>query len=184
MALPLIPIIAALAAGGSLVPHAAGGFIVSSAVSSYVAGTYISTAALAAYLTSTGVITCVGLAGLFGSSIGGAAMALIGGAGIAGTTVGATGLTGVLMSWGVISSVPIVVPVIIVLFIPLLMVVGIYPAWRFRKLNGKIQSAEKGVEIYFSQSEALLLERVLVGVSRIPFWLKRSFVKFFKKGTK
>ena len=31
MPLPLVPIIAALAAGGSLVPHAAGGMIVTSA---------------------------------------------------------------------------------------------------------------------------------------------------------
>ena len=38
MALPLIPISAALAAGGTLVPHAAGGMIVSSD-GGYVAGT-------------------------------------------------------------------------------------------------------------------------------------------------
>ena len=40
MPLPLIPIISALAAGGTLVPHAAGGMIVTSAAG-YVAGTYL-----------------------------------------------------------------------------------------------------------------------------------------------
>ena len=46
--LPLIPVVMALNAGGSLVAHSAGGLIVYSAVSGgYVAGTYISTAALA-----------------------------------------------------------------------------------------------------------------------------------------
>ena len=44
--MPLPIIIAALAAGGTLVPHAAGGLIVSSA-SGYIAGTYIGTATIA-----------------------------------------------------------------------------------------------------------------------------------------
>ena len=43
MPIPFIPIIAALAAGGTLVPHAAGGMIVTSAAAGYVAGTYLST---------------------------------------------------------------------------------------------------------------------------------------------
>lgn len=47
MAIPLIPIMTALAAGGSLVPHAAGGLIVSSATAGgYVAGTYLGTTAV------------------------------------------------------------------------------------------------------------------------------------------
>ena len=45
MPLPLIPIITARAAGGSLVPHAAGGMIVTAA-SGYVTGTYLITATL------------------------------------------------------------------------------------------------------------------------------------------
>ena len=46
MAIPLIPIMTALAAGGSLVPHAAGGLMVSSATAGgYVAGTYLGTTA-------------------------------------------------------------------------------------------------------------------------------------------
>jgi hypothetical protein len=60
MPLPLIPVIAALAAGGTLVPHAAGGMIVTSAAG-YVAGTYLTTAALgglfaAASIVSRGVV--------------------------------------------------------------------------------------------------------------------------------
>lgn len=51
MPLPLIPIIAALAAGGTLVPHAAGGMIVTSATG-YVAGTYLSTAAIGSILAA------------------------------------------------------------------------------------------------------------------------------------
>lgn len=49
MPLPLIPIITALAAGGTLVPHAAGGMIVTSATG-YVAGTYLSTTAIGSLL--------------------------------------------------------------------------------------------------------------------------------------
>ena len=45
MPLPLIAIIPALTAGGTLVPHAAGGMIVTSAAG-YMAGTYLSTAAI------------------------------------------------------------------------------------------------------------------------------------------
>jgi hypothetical protein len=185
MALPLIPVIAALATGGTLVPHAAGGFIVSSAVSGYIAGTYISTAALSAYLASTGVIACVGLAGLFSSAIGSAAATIIGGAGIAGTTFGATGITGLLMSLGVISAVPVIVPILFALFVPVLIILGGCAALRFRNLTRRIQSAEaKGDELVFTNSEALLVERVLVAISRKPFWIGTGFLKFFKNCNK
>jgi hypothetical protein len=40
MPIPLIPIISALAAGGSLVPHATGGLIVTGA-GGYIAGTFL-----------------------------------------------------------------------------------------------------------------------------------------------
>ena len=45
MPIPLIPIISALATGGTLVPHAAGGLIVTGA-SGYITGTFLSTAAI------------------------------------------------------------------------------------------------------------------------------------------
>ena len=51
MPLPLIPAIAALVAGGTLVPHAAGGLIVTS-VGGYVAGTYLSTVAISTLVAS------------------------------------------------------------------------------------------------------------------------------------
>ncbi len=54
MALPVV--MAALLAGGSLVPHAAGGLIVSSA-GSYVAGTYLSTSAISSILLTLGATT-------------------------------------------------------------------------------------------------------------------------------
>ena len=75
MPLPLLPIIPALLAGGSLVPHAAGGLIVSGA-SGYVAGTYLSSAAIASLLTGAGaalgagVLTVTGVAGaIIGSAL-------------------------------------------------------------------------------------------------------------------
>ncbi|MDT4857464.1 hypothetical protein FQZ97_918880 [compost metagenome] len=54
MAIPLIPVLAALAAGSSLVPHYAGGMIVTSAATGYVAGTYLSTAAISTLVYSAG----------------------------------------------------------------------------------------------------------------------------------
>ena len=60
MPLPLVPVIAALAAGGTLVPHAAGGMIVSTAASGYVAGTYLSSAALASLVGTAGAALGVG----------------------------------------------------------------------------------------------------------------------------
>ena len=54
MALPVV--MAALLAGGSLVPHAAGGLIVSSA-GGYVAGTYLSTSAISSILLTLGATT-------------------------------------------------------------------------------------------------------------------------------
>ena len=103
MPLPLIPIISALAAGGTLVPHAAGGMIVTSAAG-YIGGTYLSTAAISGLLAAG--------AGVLGV-LGGLAGSVIGSAGVFGTTVGATGITGALMSAGIISSTPIWVPVAI-----------------------------------------------------------------------
>lgn len=105
MPLPLIPILTALAAGGSLVPHAAGGMIVTSAAG-YVAGTYLSTAAIGSLLAAGS--TALGAGALYLSGVAGS---VIGSAGVFGTTVGATGATGALMSAGIISSTPIWVPI-------------------------------------------------------------------------
>jgi len=56
MALPLIPIAIALAKGGILVPHAAGGMIMTSG-GSYIVGTYLSTNAIAALVSSVTLAT-------------------------------------------------------------------------------------------------------------------------------
>ena len=109
MPLPLIPIGAALAAGGSLVPHAAGGLIVTSAATGYVAGTYLSTAAIGWLIAIAS--TTLGAGALY---LSGAAASIVGSAGIFGTTIGVSGITGALMSVGIISFTPIWVPVAVV----------------------------------------------------------------------
>lgn len=160
MALPLIPIIAALAAGGTLVPHAAGGMIVSS-VGGYVAGTYLSTAAIGGLLTAAS--TVLGGGALY---LSGAAAGIIGSAGVFGTSVGATGITGALMSAGVIASTPIWVP----LAIGGAAVGGAaglgYGGYRIFKLKRKISGAAEGVEAQFTQVDAKIIEKVIYRLSK------------------
>jgi hypothetical protein len=151
MAIPLIPIIAALAAGGSLVPHAAGGLIITSA-GGYVAGTYLSTAAI-----STLVLGGVSALGTGAAVVSGAAASVIGGAGIFGTTIGATGLTGVLMSAGVISATPIWVP----LAISGAAAGAGYGAFKYYGLRKKLAGTPEGQEAQFTEAEAKFIERLL-----------------------
>ena len=155
MPLPLIPIISALAAGGTLVPHAAGGMIVTSAAG-YVAGTYLSTAAIAGVLATAS--TALGAGALY---LSGAAGSIIGGAGLFGTTIGASGITGALMSAGVIAATPI--------WIPLAIggaaaggAAGLgYGSYRLLKLKKKIQRTETGNEAQFTETEAKMIEGVI-----------------------
>lgn len=160
MPLPLIPIVAALAAGGTLVPHAAGGMIVTSAAG-YVAGTYLSTAAIGGLLTAAS--TVLGAGALY---LSGAAGSIIGGAGIFGTTIGASGITGALMSVGIISATPIWVP---------LAIGGAaaggaaglgYGGYRLLKLRKKIQTTEAGHEAQFTEIEARMIEGVIKRFSK------------------
>lgn len=158
MPIPLIPVIAALAAGGSLVPHAAGGMIVTSA-GGYVVGTYLSTSAIAALL-----IGGAGAVGTGAAVISGAAASMIGGAGIFGTTVGATGITGVLMSAGLISSTPVWVP---------LAIGGAtagfgYGTFKYYKLRRKLNATPEGQEAQFTAAEAKFVERLF------RWWAKRQ----------
>lgn len=156
MPLPLIPVITALAAGGSLVPHAAGGMIVTAA-SGYVTGTYLSTATLTALLVGSATALGTGAA-----VISGAAAAIIGSAGVFGTTIGATGLTGLLMSAGIIASTPIWVPVAVAGA-----GAGIsYGAFRYYTLRRKLLATPSGEEAYFTEKEAKVVE-----------WLVRRFAK-------
>jgi len=155
MPLPLIPIISALAAGGTLVPHAAGGMIVTSAVG-YVAGTYLSTAAIGGLMTAAS--TALGAGALY---LSGAVGSIIGSAGIFGTTVGASGITGALMSIGIISSTPI--------WVPLAFggaaaggAAGLgYGGYRLYKLKQKISNTPEDEEAQFTEIEANIVEKIL-----------------------
>ena len=94
--------------------------------------------------------------------VSGAAAGIIGSAGIFGTSIGATGISGVLMSAGIIASTPIWVPVA---------VAGAgagvgYGAICYYKLRKKLQKTPEGREAYFSDNEAKVVE-----------WLLRRFAK-------
>lgn len=152
----LVPVIAALAAGGTLVPHAAGGLIVTSA-SGYIAGTYLSTATVTALFAGGATALGTGAA-----VVSGAAAGVIGGAGIFGTTIGASGITGFLMSAGIIASTPVWVPVAIAGA-----GVGVsYGAFKYYRLREKLKTTPDGEEVQFSEAEAKVIE-----------WLLRRFAK-------
>ena len=151
MPLPLIPIISALAAGGTLVPHAAGGMIVTNAAG-YVAGTYLSTSAISGLL--------VGGATAFGTGaavVSGAAAGIIGSAGIFGTTIGASGITGILMSAGIIASTPVWIPIA---FAGAGMGLS-YGAFRYYRLRKKLKETPEGEEAEFTGTEAKVIEWLL-----------------------
>lgn len=158
MPIPLIPVIAAIAAGGTLVPHAAGGMIVTSAAG-YVAGTYLSTTAITALLVGGATALGSGVA-----VVSGAATAVIGSAGIFGTTIGASGITGMLMSAGLIASTPVWVPVAIAGA-----GVGVgYGVFRYYKLRKKLIAMPEGQEAQFSEGEAKLVEWLIRRIAKNP----------------
>ena len=151
MPIPLIPIVSALAAGGTLVPHATGGLIVSGA-GGYVAGTFLSTTAISGLMTTASVT--LGAGALY---LSGTAASIIGSAGFFGTTIGATGITGALMSAGIISSTPI--------WAPLAAggaALGLgYGSYRMLKLNRKLKNALPGEEVRFTNTEASIIEKII-----------------------
>jgi hypothetical protein len=148
MPLPLIPVIAALAAGGSMVPHAAGGMIVTMGASGYVAGTYLSTAAIASLVGAASV--ALGSGSL---ALAGVASTIIGSAGIFGTTIGATGLTGVLMSVGILPATPVAVPIAI----GGAAVGTAYLSYVLVRLRRKLRGNSDGEEIQFTPTEAKIV---------------------------
>lgn len=152
MPLPLIPIVAALAAGGSLVPHAAGGMIVTLGTTGYVAGTYLSSAAIASLVTGAGAVLGAGALTLTG-----AAGAIIGSAGIFGTTIGASGLTGILMSAGILPATPIGVPIAV----GGLAVGAGYLSYVLLKLRKKLRAGSNGKEVQFTETEAKIIEALI-----------------------
>lgn len=158
MPIPLIPILSALAAGGSLVPHSAGGMIVSSA-GGYVTGTYLSTSMITGLLTAGATALGTGAA-----IVSGVATGVIGSAGIFGTTIGATGLTGVLMSAGLIASTPVWVP-----FVAAGAGAGVeFGSYHYYKLRKKLLATPDGQEALFTESEAKLVEWFLRRLAKKP----------------
>lgn len=151
MPLPLLPIIPALLAGGSLVPHATGGLIVSGA-GGYVAGTYLSSAAIASLMTGAGAVLGAGAL-----TVTGVAGAIVGSAGIFGTTIGASGLTGLLMSAGILPATPIGVPVAI----GGVTVGAGYLSYLLLRLRKKLHRAAKGEEVQFTELEAKIIEAII-----------------------
>ena len=186
MVLPLVPVIAALTSGGSLVAHSAGGLIVSSVAGSYIAGTYISTAALASFLTGSALaVGAVGTAAVGGAAVwaygtaAGAAISLVGGAGFFGTTIGATGITGFLMRAGVLSSVSILVPAFVGFCLLLLIGIGAFHARKVRRLRKKVLSITDSDEAIFTNREAKLVENLLWNASKTHGPVRRVLMKFF-----
>ena len=156
--MPIPLILSALAAGATLVLHSAGGMIVSSA-GSYVAGTYLSTFIITWLLAGGATLLGTGAA-----VVSGAAAAVIGSAGIFCTTIGASGLTGMLMSAGIISSIPIWVP---------FAVAGagagvVYGGFHYYKLRKKLLETPEGQEAMFTESEAKFVERLLRKIAKKP----------------
>ncbi|CAN7639896.1 hypothetical protein LJR129_004944 [Acidovorax sp. LjRoot129] len=152
MPLPLIAVIAALKVGGSLVPHAAGGLIVTSA-GGYVAGTYLSSAAIYSLVAGTSAVLGAGVL-----TVTGVASAIIGSAGYFGTTLGASGLTGILMSAGILPATPIVVPVVAGLG----MSGGLgYLTYLLLRLRKKLKAAGRGDEVQFTEAEAKIFEALI-----------------------
>ena len=151
MPIPLIPIISALAAGGTVVPHATGGLIVTGA-GGYIAGTFLSTTAISAIIGTASAT--LGAGALY---LSGAAASIVGSAGIFGTTIGASGITGALMSAGIISSTPAWVPIAAG---GAALGCG-YGGYRLYKLKRKLDKTPLGEEALFTETEAKIVERVI-----------------------
>jgi hypothetical protein len=156
MPIPLIPIISALAAGGTLVPHAAGGLIVTGA-GGYIAGTFLSTSAISGILATASAT--LGAGALY---LSGTAASIVGSAGIFGTTIGASGITGALMSAGIISSTPVWVP----LAVGSAAIGCGYGGYRLWKLKQKIISTPQGQEAVFSETEAKIVEKIILRLAK------------------
>lgn len=158
MPIPLVPIFAALAAGGTLVPHAAGGMIVTSAAG-YVAGTYLSTSVIAGLLAGATATAGAGLALAFGSVRGilGATLARTAVPTVTATTV-ATG-TAVTATTGVMGL--LTGPVGISLTVGGAALVIGFGAYRLAKLRRKLSETPEGGEAEFTDGEARIVEGIV-----------------------
>jgi len=160
MPIPLIPVVSALAAGGTLVPHGAGGMIVTS-TAGYVSGTYLSTSAIGGLLSAA--VASLGGGALY---LTGAANSIIGSAGLFGTTLGATGIKGALMSAGILSSTPIWIPVAVGGAVVSGAGICGYGSYRIHRLRKKIRTAKGGSEAQFTEAEAGIIERILRAIGK------------------
>lgn len=161
MPIPLIPIISALVAGGTLVPHAAGGMIVTS-TTGYVVGTYLSTAAIGGLITTATATLGTGALWLTG-----AASSAIGSAGILGSTIGASGITGALMSVGIISSTPIWVPFAAGGALGGAALGCGYGGYRLYKFRQKLTGTPSGEEAQFTEGESKFVEKIIKRLAKI-----------------
>lgn len=161
MALPLIPIITALAAGGSLVPHAAGGMIVTSA-GGYVAGTYLSTVAIGSLLAGVTATTGTALALAFSSAKGllGATLA----------RVAAPAITGVAAVPGTVATAGVASVLANPLWLSVTtggVVLGLgYGMYHLTQLRRKATTTPAGAEAQFTETEAKLVERLIKRVAK------------------
>lgn len=155
MAIPLIPIVYALIAGGTLVPHAAGGMIVTSAAG-YITGTYLSTSAIASLLATAGTGTGLALAGAALKGVVGKMLARTAAVpvvtGVAATTgvTAATGVASVLVSPALVSVTTGVA------------VLGLgYSVYRLYNLKRKVDSIQEGKEAQFTETETKIVEKII-----------------------
>lgn len=116
-------------------------------------------------------------------TMAGAALSLIGSAGIFGTSIGATGLTGLLMSAGIIDTVPILLPVAIFIGALFLAACGAYYANRVRRLRKKASTTPIGSEATFTAREAKLAEKLIKSAARSHSWIWRKLMLLFGRGS-
>jgi len=166
MPIPLIPIGLALAKGGTLVAHSSDGLIVTTASGGYLAGTFLSTTAVSALVTGASV--AVGALAAAGAWASGAAAAVWGSAGWFGTTIGASGIKGLLMSLGLISSTPIWIPVTVIALALIALSVSTIGLYRLYRLKKRLGSCEEGTELIFTDSEARIVQRLVKIFSKRP----------------
>ncbi len=152
MPIPLIAVVSALAAGGTLVPHADGGMIVTAA-GGYVAGTYLSTTAIA------GVVAAAT------ATLGGGALAvtstastIAGSAAVVGT-VGAAGTAAVAGPGPVAGKLlPLAIGAVVLL--------GIAVSVYLFRLRRKTRGMKNGEEVIFSEREARVVQVLLLQLSK------------------
>lgn len=127
-----------------------------SGAAGYIAGTYLSTAGVSALL---GMAT-VG-AGITATVVTGVGASVIGSAGVFGTTVGSSGIIGGLMSVGIISSVPVMVPVAIATAVLGGAGAATYGGYKLFEMRKRIKSVEPGKELTFSDKDAKFVQKLL-----------------------